>query len=118
MVPCVVVWEERECKLYVALESDLDRRILYIRCYHEGLPVGEFMRRCWARAWNPRVLDPFLPAGLEDKLGLDYQGRDKHATAYSCARCKRLYDAEDYSGVFKLCECGFDLRPIHGDQEP
>lgn len=116
-VPCVIMWDGPECKLYVAVEEDLDRRILYTRCYHEGVPVGEFMRRCWARAWNPRVLDPFLPAGLEDKLGLDYQGRDKHATAYQCARCKRLYEA-DQSSVFKHCECGFDLRPIHGDQEP
>lgn len=108
-IQCRIVWEEKECKLYVALGSDLDRRILYTRCYHEGVPIEEFIRRCWARAWNPRVLDPFLPAGLEDKLGLDYQGRNIHAVSYECKRCGAVYPREATPAI--QCKCGFDLRP-------
>jgi hypothetical protein len=38
--------------------------------------LRDWMKACWARSVNPRVLNPFLPPGLEEKLGIDYYGRD------------------------------------------
>ena len=43
-------------------------------------PVQSFkdqIKSCWKRGVNPRVYNPFLPAGLEEKLGLDYFGGEK-----------------------------------------
>lgn len=40
------------------------------------VPLRAWVAACWAAGVNPRVYDPFLPAGLEERLGLDYQGRD------------------------------------------
>lgn len=39
-----------------------------------GVSVKEWIRRCWARGVNPRVMNPYLPHGLEEKYGLDYFG--------------------------------------------
>jgi hypothetical protein len=41
-----------------------------------GPSLREWIRGCWARQVNPRVYNPWLPAGLEDRLGLDYFGND------------------------------------------
>lgn len=41
-----------------------------------GLSLKEWMKQCWGRGVNPRVMNPFIPAGLENKLGIDYFGRD------------------------------------------
>lgn len=40
------------------------------------VPMRDWIKACWARGVNPRVYCPFLPHGLEEKLGVDYQGRD------------------------------------------
>ncbi len=40
------------------------------------VPLKEWLRLCWKRGVNPRVYNPFLPAGLEEKLGIDYFGND------------------------------------------
>jgi hypothetical protein len=39
-----------------------------------GISLKAWIKRCWARGCNPRVYNPFLPVGLEEKLGLDYFG--------------------------------------------
>lgn len=39
-----------------------------------GPSLKEWIRLCWKRGVNPRVYNPFLPYGLEEKLGLDYFG--------------------------------------------
>jgi len=42
-----------------------------------GPTLREWLKMCWKRGVNPRVYNPYLPAGLEDKLGIDYFGNDK-----------------------------------------
>lgn len=42
-----------------------------------GLPIREQIRLCWKRGVNPRVYNPWLPHGLEEKLGIDFQGNYK-----------------------------------------
>jgi hypothetical protein len=42
-----------------------------------GLPLRDWIKACWKKGVNPRVYNPFLPTGLEDKLGLDYFGGEK-----------------------------------------
>lgn len=44
-------------------------------------PLREQVRLCWSRGINPRVLNPFLPHGYEEKAGLDFFGRDLRATS-------------------------------------
>src|SRR5208337_1662946 len=39
-----------------------------------GVPLKEWIKGCWKRGVNPRVYDPFLPYGIEERLGLDYLG--------------------------------------------
>jgi len=34
----------------------------------------EWVRKCWKRGVNPRVYNPFLPVGFEEKHGLNYFG--------------------------------------------
>jgi hypothetical protein len=41
-----------------------------------ALSLRDWVKACWANQINPRVLDPFLPHGIEEKLGVDYFGRD------------------------------------------
>jgi hypothetical protein len=41
-----------------------------------GPTLREQVRMCWARGVNPRVYNPFLPVGYEEKVGIDYFGRD------------------------------------------
>jgi len=36
--------------------------------------IKEWLKSCWKRGVNPRVYNPFLPYGLEEKMGLDYFG--------------------------------------------
>ena len=40
------------------------------------MPLREWLKACWKRGVNPRVLNPYLPHGLEEKLGIDYFGND------------------------------------------
>lgn len=39
-----------------------------------AVPLREWLAACWKRGTNPRVFNPFLPHGLEEKLGVDYFG--------------------------------------------
>lgn len=39
-----------------------------------GISLVEWVRRSWAMGCNPRVSQPFLPVGFEEKHGLDYFG--------------------------------------------
>ena len=41
-----------------------------------GLTLREWLKRCMQLGANPRVYNPFLPHGLEARLGLDYFGND------------------------------------------
>jgi len=41
-----------------------------------GLTTKEWLKRCLKLGANPRVYNPFLPHGLEAKLGLDYFGNE------------------------------------------
>jgi hypothetical protein len=40
------------------------------------VPLRDWLKACWKRGVNPRVYCPFLPHGLEEKLGVDYHGND------------------------------------------
>lgn len=42
-----------------------------------GQTLREWVRMCWRRGVNPRVYNPFLPHGYEERAGLDYFGNDK-----------------------------------------
>ena len=42
-----------------------------------GVGMKEWLRLCWKRGANPRVFNPFLPHGLEEKWGITYQGEYK-----------------------------------------
>jgi hypothetical protein len=64
----------------VRVESEVDAEIVR-RC--PPLSLREQVRRCWKRGVNPRVLNPFLPHGYEEQVGLDFFGGDLRATAAS-----------------------------------
>ena len=38
--------------------------------------LRDWLKSCWKRGCNPRVMNPYLPEGLEEKLGIDYFGND------------------------------------------
>lgn len=57
----------------VRVADAVDAEILR-RCPPPSL--REQVRLCWKRGVNPRVFNPFLPHGYEEKAGLDYFGRD------------------------------------------
>lgn len=40
------------------------------------MSLREWLKACWKRGVNPRVLNPYLSHGLEEKLGIDYFGND------------------------------------------
>ncbi len=48
--------------------------------YGRGLSQREWVRQCWKLGANPRVFDPFLPHGFEERNGLDYCGNEKAST--------------------------------------
>lgn len=58
-------------RVLVEVAEDLD---LLILAKMPGPPLREQVRRCWARGVNPRVYNPFLPHGYEERVGLDYFG--------------------------------------------
>jgi len=43
--------------------------------YREEVPLKEWLAGCWKRGTNPRVYNPFLPHGLEEKLGVNFFGQ-------------------------------------------
>lgn len=48
-----------------------------------ALSLRDWLKSCWKRGVNPRVLQPYLPPGLEEKLGIDYFGNDLVANSSS-----------------------------------
>ena len=69
----------RICESYVTackVESDVDVEVMKRR---PALSLRDWLKACWKHAANPRVFNPFLPEGLEAKLGIDYQGNDVKA---------------------------------------
>lgn len=44
-----------------------------------GVPLREWVRLCWKLGANPRVFNPYLPHGYEEKHGLDFFGNDLRA---------------------------------------
>jgi hypothetical protein len=57
----------------VLVASAVDVEVLRRR---PGMPLRDWLKGCWGRGVNPRVYDPFLPVGLEERLGIDYFGND------------------------------------------
>jgi hypothetical protein len=56
----------------VMVEDSIDVEILKA----QDFSIRDFLKACWSRALDPRVFNPYLPHGLEEKLGIDFQGRD------------------------------------------
>jgi hypothetical protein len=64
------------CESYITavkVESETDVEILKRR---PALLLRDWLKACWKLGANPRVLNPYLPMGLEEKLGIDYLGND------------------------------------------
>lgn len=100
-------------ELWVNLKG-LDIAILKARVAYEGIPIGEYLRRTWAMGLNPRVFNPYLPQGLEAKMGIDYMGMDTRAEYFVCHRCGRRYRQQ---GVMRNCsQCGFELTAMLGKE--
>ncbi len=60
-------------EVWAELASEVDVAI----CRRKpGQTLREWVAGCWARGVNPRVYNAFLPHGYEERVGLDYQGRD------------------------------------------
>lgn len=49
----------------------------------DGMTTREFLKCCGELGVNPRVYKPMLPHGLEERLGLDYFGREKSTSGES-----------------------------------
>ena len=60
-------------EVHAAVESDVDVEILRRR---PGPTLRESVRLCWKRGVNPRVFNPFLPHGYEERVGLDFFGNE------------------------------------------
>lgn len=60
-------------EVWAGLASEVDVQILKLR---PGPSLRDWLRACWKRGVNPRVYNPYLPVGLEEKLGLDYFGNE------------------------------------------
>lgn len=57
----------------VRVDEEVDLEVLK----HRPAPtLREQVRGCWASGVNPRVYLPFLPHGYEERVGIDYQGRE------------------------------------------
>lgn len=57
----------------VKVESMLDVEIMKRK---PAISFRDWMKACWKTGANPRVFNPWLPHGLEEKLGIDYHGND------------------------------------------
>jgi hypothetical protein len=57
----------------IQVESSLDAEIIRRR---PGPTLRDELKMALKIGINPRVLNPFLPHGIEEKLGLDYLGND------------------------------------------
>lgn len=55
------------------------RDLQLLRDKPDETPVREWVRMCWKRGVNPRVYNPFLPHGYEEKHGLDFFGGERES---------------------------------------
>jgi hypothetical protein len=55
------------------VEHELDAEIVRRK---PGMDLRDWLKWCWKNGVNPRVYNPFLPHGLEEKLGITYFGDD------------------------------------------
>jgi len=65
--------KDNRFEVSACFKSVLDKRIFE---YKPDIPIKEWIAECWKRGVNPRVYIPYLPADLEEKLGLDYYGNN------------------------------------------
>lgn len=64
----------RDYEVFVFVEDpEVDVEILKRK---RAFSLRDWVKACWRRGANPRVFQPFLPYGIEAKMGLDYYGRD------------------------------------------
>lgn len=56
--------------------ADVDETGWALVDYKPEVPLRDWLKGCWKRGVNPRVYNPFLPHGLEEKLGIDFHGGD------------------------------------------
>jgi hypothetical protein len=63
-------------EVWVSVAEDLDLEIIRRR---PRLTLREQVRLCWKRGVNPRVYNPYLPHGYEEREGIDMQGNDLRA---------------------------------------
>lgn len=70
---CSITDEYVTFKVMVRIHGEDDLALLDRK---PGMSLREWMKACWARGKNPRVYNPYLPPGLEEKLCIDYFGRD------------------------------------------
>lgn len=89
--------------------ADVDETGWALVDYKPDVPLRDWVKGCWKRGVNPRVYNPFLPHGLEEKLGLDHFGNDlpeRKAPALVVATCNSepATAAEDDDGLDVLIE--------------
>lgn len=58
------------------VEAQTDSVIIDVMSRRPMLTLKEQIKMCWKIGVNPRVYNPWLPHGLEAKLGLDYFGNE------------------------------------------
>lgn len=63
----------KDFQVWVFVEDELDVEILR----RKPVSLREHIKACWKHGINPRVMNPYLPYGIEEKLGLDYFGNEK-----------------------------------------
>lgn len=63
-----------EARVRDALDIEIGKR-------KPRLSLRDWMKACWRKGLNPRVLNPFLPHGLEERMGVGYQGQDVEPAA-------------------------------------
>jgi hypothetical protein len=90
----------------------LDTAVLKCKADYRGMPMREYIRRIWAHGLNPRVYNPFLPHGLEDKMGIDMMGNDHKTSCFVCRKCGRKW--KNTGAPMRGCGvCEFDLAPVN-----
>lgn len=71
-----VHWDDKRLRgweIVALLEDEIDMEILKRK---PAMALRDWVKSCWSKGINPRVLNPWLPHGYEEKNGIDYYGRD------------------------------------------
>jgi hypothetical protein len=76
MISVGKVHVSERAEVWVPVAEQLDLEILRRR---PKLSLREQVRLCWKRGANPRVYNPFLPHGYEEREAIDMQGNDLRA---------------------------------------